>query len=38
VEALLGSTDGVGVFESLRRFIDERVGAGQPQSRLAGAR
>jgi phosphoribosylformylglycinamidine synthase len=39
VEALLGSTDGVGLFESLRRFIDEGVAVGgSPRRMLAGAR
>jgi phosphoribosylformylglycinamidine synthase len=39
VEALLGSTDGVGVFESLRRFIDNGVAVGgSPNRQLAGAR
>lgn len=38
VEALLGSTDGVGLFESLRRFVDESVGARTTQRHLAGAR
>jgi phosphoribosylformylglycinamidine synthase len=38
VEALLGSTDGVGLFESLRRFVDEGVGARTTQRHLAGAR
>ena len=35
VELLLGSTDGVGLFESLRRFVD---GGSTAEVRLAGAR
>jgi len=38
VEALLGSTDGIGLFESLRRSVDEGVGVGQTERRMAGAR
>ena len=37
VEALLGSTDGVGIFESMRRFIDEGIRAA-PARRVAGVR
>jgi phosphoribosylformylglycinamidine synthase subunit PurQ / glutaminase len=37
VEALLGSTDGVGIFESLRRYIDEGIRAA-PERRVAGVR
>ncbi|MGH7466430.1 MAG: phosphoribosylformylglycinamidine synthase subunit PurQ [Longimicrobiales bacterium] len=38
VEALLGSTDGIGIFESLRRFIDQGIAVGgSPQRHLAGA-
>lgn len=39
VEALLGSTDGVGLFESLRRFLDQGVVVGGgPQRQAAGMR
>jgi phosphoribosylformylglycinamidine synthase len=39
VEALLGSTDGIGIFESLRRFIDEGiVVSGGAQRPAAGVR
>src|SRR5262245_43103632 len=39
VEALLGSTDGIGLFESLRRFIDEGESfAGVLGQQTAGAR
>jgi phosphoribosylformylglycinamidine synthase len=39
VEALLGGTDGIGVFESLRRFLDDGVPVtGSPQRSHAGVR
>jgi phosphoribosylformylglycinamidine synthase I len=39
VEELLGGTDGVGLFQSLRRFLDEGVVVGgAPQRQPAGAR
>ncbi len=39
VERLLGGTDGIGIFESLRRFLDEgKLVAGSPQRSLAGIR
>jgi phosphoribosylformylglycinamidine synthase len=36
VEALLGGTDGIGIFESLRRFVEE--GANTLQRKVAGVR
>jgi len=39
VEAILGSTDGVGLFESMRKFIEDGVAVrGEPVRQLAGVR